>query len=185
MRKRKNGIGGWIGSEGCETGQICWSAHWAILTSHNQDRRLIWRQLEVECSISDANGSQCRQVYSSFFGQLTHFQVKEWCTIQMLRPQQEVFSTWVSLLFRYSIGWTHQYQIGPEEIVTPFIQFTDLNDFQTLTVSNLPDGIVRKGVASNPDFLQSLTKPQMEITLSNTAGVIWLCEAISADHHSF
>ena len=91
--------------EGCEFGQVYSSLHLIILTSHDQFTRLIIL-LELECIDTKSNGSQFRQVYSSFHFQTIHPQTPHENTSGMQNYQTEGISSWASL-FVISFSHTH------------------------------------------------------------------------------
>ena len=84
-----------------EPRQVYSSVQFIIITSHDQ---LTWFVvLELECTPTKLNGSQFRQIYSSFSLQAIHSQTQPESTTQMIRLQTEVISTWAGLfiiLFR-------------------------------------------------------------------------------------
>ena len=83
-------------SEWCESRQIYSSVHFIITTSHNQ---LIWviTIIEPECMFTKLNGSQFRQVYSSFSLQSIHSQTLHENNNRMPNHQTEVIANWACL----------------------------------------------------------------------------------------
>ena len=83
-------------SEWSKSRQVYSSVHSIITTSHYQFSWIIII-LETECPITKSNGSQFRQVYSSFSLQAIHFQRLHENSSRMLDHQTEVTSSWASL----------------------------------------------------------------------------------------
>ena len=83
-------------SEWCEFRQVYSSLHFIITTSHYQ---FIWviTIVETECTITKLNGSQFRQVYSSFSLQSIHSQTLHENNNRMPNHQTEVISNWACL----------------------------------------------------------------------------------------
>ena len=65
----------------------------------------------------------------------------------------------------HSLRNTLQFQRSVVEIVTHSIQVTNLNHFQGKKIVNLTHGIITEGKTADLQFCQSLTIPQMEVTI--------------------
>ena len=134
--------------------------------------------------ITKSNGSQFRQVYSSFSLQAIHSQILHENNNRMHNYQTEVISNWASL-FIISFFQNHSsIPMKHKEIVTPFIQFSHFNHFQRRHILNLTHGIVREGITTHLQFSQSLTILQIEMTIWIITPTILLREAIHSNHHS-
>ena len=96
-------------SECCEFRQVYSSLHFIITTSHDQFTRFVIL-LETECPFTKSNGSQFRQVYSSFSLQTIHFQTQHENNHQMHTYQTEVISNWASL---FIISFFHNHSSIP------------------------------------------------------------------------
>ena len=82
-------------SECCEFRQVYSLVHFIITTSHYQFTRFII--LETECTVTQSNRSQFRQVYSSFSLQPIHSQILHENKSGMHYHQTEVISNWACL----------------------------------------------------------------------------------------
>ena len=82
-------------SECCESRQVYSSVHFIIITSHDQFTR--GNIIEPECTVTKSNGSQFRQVYSSFSLQAIHSQIQHENNNGMPLYQTEVISNWACL----------------------------------------------------------------------------------------
>ena len=80
----------------CDSRQVYSSSQSISLTSHDQFTRFILIP-ETEYTVTKSNGSQFRQIYSSFSFPLIHFQTPHENKQQMHSFQTEVISNWASL----------------------------------------------------------------------------------------
>ena len=83
-------------SERREFRQLYSSFHFIITTSHDQFTR-VNNRIEQECMFTKSNGSQFRQVYSSFSLYAIHSQTPHENNHRMHDHQREVISNWASL----------------------------------------------------------------------------------------
>ena len=104
--------------------------------------------------------------------------IMECITIKQKGPQTgQVYSSF------HSSRNTLQFQGSIAEIAIPFIRFSHFNHFQRRHILNLTHRIIYEGPNANPQFSQSLTILQIEMTiriLHKTAA-----KAVSSHHHSF
>ena len=95
-------------SKCCEFRQIYSSLLFIITTSHDQFTRFII--LETKCTTIELNGSQFRQIYSSFPLQSIHSQIPHENTHGMHNNQTGVISNWASL---FIISFFHNHSSIP------------------------------------------------------------------------
>ena len=81
--------------ECCEFRQVYSSILSMITTSH--DQFICFIRIKLECTLTKLNGSQFRQVYSSFSLQSNHSQIRHENSRRMPHHQTEVISNWASL----------------------------------------------------------------------------------------
>ena len=145
-------------SEWCEFRQVYLLTHFINLTSHDQ---LSWFIVgEFKCISTKLNGSQFRQIYSSFSSWWVYSQTPHENTYGMLSHQTGVISNW-AILFIIPINHnpTLQFQWSISETTTPSIQLSNFNHFQRRHILNLTHCIITKGATTNLQFSQSLTIP--------------------------